>query len=147
MKKVVPARPKYFSIVFNKLKENFSISSSEYREHFSDLVGYMEKIVIRFQGQSVALFLVETKNDIQFRLFDTDQPEKYFISELWVPESKLRSGRPFLLNWKCLYNNPRTESWCDVQLPLHRTSARTKAIVFKLLEIIDETEKALVSAQ
>ncbi len=145
VRKTNPPRPEKFEIVFNKLKENFSIVSCDYKEHFSGLIGYIEKITINFQGQSLALLLVETNNDVQIRLFDTDQPEKYYVSELWVKDSKLRSGQPFLFNWKCFYSNPKKESWCDIQLPLHKINHKTKAVVFKVFGLIEDIEKALLN--
>ncbi|MCC7436542.1 hypothetical protein IT402_01550 [Candidatus Nomurabacteria bacterium] len=146
MFKHVPQRPKKFIIAFEKIKENFSIVSSSYIEHFTDLNGFIEKIIINFQGTKAAILLVESNNDVQLRLFDTDYPEDYYIKESWIPESRLRSNRPFILNWKCLYTNPKKESWCDLQLPLHKTSKEVKAVAFKLLEIVVKIEAELVAS-
>lgn len=145
-KKISIERPKHFLIAFEKIKQNFSIVSSEQIRHFPDLMGYIEKIIISFQNQKIALFLVETHNDVQFRLFDTPSPEEYYVKEEWAPKNRLRSSRPFLLNWKCLYKTPKEESWCDVQIPLHRINSKTKAVLLKLMEIIEDIEKALTAA-
>lgn len=131
----------HFEKMFNVIKKEFSINSFEEIQHFADIAGYIEKLVVNFQNERFAIFLVETHNDIQIRLFDTENPEKYYIKESWAPDSALRSRSPYLLNWKCLYRNPAEKSWCDIQIPLHNISAKAEGVVLKLYEIIKKLQK------
>ncbi len=135
-----------FNIALEQIGNNFSIHSHVPIEHFTDLNGYIEKIVINFQNKRFALFLVETNNDVQVRLFDTEHPEKYYTKERWIPGNALRSNKPYILNWKCLYTNPKESSWCDIQIPLHSISPKAEEVLFKMYATVKDIDKALLKS-
>ncbi len=125
-------------VAIKVLKRNFSLVEQKKIEHFPCLIGEILRFVINYQGKKITFFLAQTNNDIIVRLFDTDSPEKYFKGEKWVKNSGERSNRPYILNWKCLYDSPKEKQWLDLQLPLHSLPKEIIHIVFKMVEVCQE---------
>lgn len=126
------------------LKKNFSIYDEKKIEHFTDLLGEIIKLSVNYQGKKVTILLSQTQNDIVVRLFDTSRPEKYYTEKKWVPESNVRSGKPFVFNCKMLYLDPNKSFWVDMQLPLHQISGEVESVVFKLYSACKGIKNALL---
>ncbi len=120
------------------IKKHFSIAEERPIGHFPDLTGDIHRMVINHQGKKTVVFVTQTNNDIIVRLFDSSRPEKYFTEKKWAKDSALRSNRPYIFNWKALYDAPDEKQWVDMQLPMHNLSEEALAVVFKMFEACKE---------